>query len=82
MENTVIEILRSSPLAVVLFWMVYIFNRKDDDKNEQIKSLHSRMMEVIENNTRAVTTVDTTVKENTKATETLTNRIYDLMQKK
>lgn len=82
MENTVIEILRSSPLAVVLFWMVYVFNRKDDDKNEQIKSLHSRMMEVIENNTRAVTTVDTTVKENTKATETLTNRIYDLMQKK
>jgi len=82
MEQAITEVLRQSPIAIVLFWMVSVFNKKDEDHRAEIRSLHEKMIGVIENSTRAVSEVNTAVLENTKATETLSNRIYDVLTNK
>lgn len=79
METAVTEILRQSPIAIVLFWMVSVFKKKDEEQTAHIRDLHAKMIAVIENNTQAVTEVTSSVKENTKATETLSSRIYDVL---
>jgi hypothetical protein len=82
METALIEMLKNSPVAIVLFWMVSVFNKKDDQKNAQIAELHNKLTGVIENNTKVMTTVNSSIVENTKATETLSVRIYDVLTNK
>jgi hypothetical protein len=82
MEQALVEVLKQSPVAIVLFWMVNVFNKKDDQKNVQIAELHNKLVGVIENNTKVMTTVNTSIVENTKATETLSTRIYDVLTNK
>lgn len=82
MEQAVTEVLKQSPIAIVLFWMVSVFKKKDDEQAAHVRELHHKMMDVIENNTRAVTGVQATIQENTKATEGLSSRIYDVLTNK
>lgn len=76
------EVLRQSPIAIVLFWMVSVFKKKDEEQSAHVRELHNKMIAVIENNTKAVAEVTSSVKENTKATETLSGRIYDVLTNK
>lgn len=81
--NTVlVEVLKQSPVALVLFWMVNIFKGRDEKKEEHIREMHNKFISVIENNTRVMTEVTNVVQENTKATETLSTRIYDVLTNK
>lgn len=82
MEQGIIEILKQSPIAIVLFWMVTVFKKKDDEQSMHIRELHNKMISVIENNTQAVTSVQSSIQENTKANETLSTRIYDVLTNK
>lgn len=82
MEQALVEVLRQSPVAIVLFWMVSVFKKKDEDQAAHIRELHNKMVEVIENNTKAVSVVQSSIVENTKATETLSSRIYDVLTNK
>lgn len=82
MEQAIVEVLRQSPIAIVLFWMVSVFKKKDEEQTAHVRELHTKMMNVIENNTSAITSVKSTIQENTKATETLSNRIYDVLTNK
>lgn len=82
MEQALVEVLRQSPVAIILFWMVSVFKKKDEDQAAHIRELHNKMVEVIENNTKAVSVVQSSIVENTKATETLSSRIYDVLTNK
>ena len=82
MEQALVEVLRQSPVAIILFWMVSVFKKKDEDQAAHIRELHNKMIEVIENNTKAVSVVQSSIVENTKATETLSSRIYDVLTNK
>lgn len=81
MEQTIAEVLKQSPIAIVLFWMVNVFSKRDEDNRADLRGLHERIINVIENNTKAVSEVNAAVISNMKATETLSDRIYDVLTK-
>jgi len=57
---------------------------KDDkikEKDARIKELSDAALEVIKDNTRTQTELRSSIQENTRATETLTSRIYEALKK-
>lgn len=73
--DVITTILQSSPIAVVLFWMVKVFQKQVEDKDADIRFMRDKMLEVVENNTRAVTTLEKTTAE----VKSVNDKIYDVL---
>ena len=81
MEQIVLNALSTSPLALVLFWMVWTGNKKLDQKDEQIQNNSNKLESLIENSIRASGDVVSMMKEQNEIAKTLNQRIYDVLTK-
>lgn len=81
MEQVVLNALSTSPLALVLFWMVWTGNKKLDQKDEQIQNNSNKLESLIENSIRASGDVVSMMKEQNEIAKTLNQRIYDVLTK-
>lgn len=81
MEQVIVNTLSTSPLALVLFWMVWTGNKKIDQKDTDIKQMSDKLTVLVENNTRAFGTMAQTVAEQNEIAKTLNQRIYDVLTK-
>lgn len=81
MEQVVLNALSTSPLALVLFWMVWTGNKKLDQKDEQIQNNSNKLESLIENSIRVSGDVVSMMKEQNEITKTLNQRIYDVLTK-
>lgn len=78
-ETLIGEALKQTPLAAVLFWMVWTGNKKIDKKDEQIEKNSDKLQVLIENNTVALTNMTNTVKEQSEVGKTLNDRILAVL---
>lgn len=81
MEQVVLNALSTSPLALVLFWMVWTGNKKLDQKDEQIQNNSNKLESLIENSIRVSGDVISMMKEQNEIAKTLNQRIYDVLTK-
>lgn len=78
-QEIIYNALASSPLAMVLFWMVWTGNKKIDKKDEQIDKMNEKLTTLVENNTNALGTMVNTINEQTDVAKTLNDRIYTVL---
>jgi hypothetical protein len=82
LEQTITSVLSSSPLALVLFWMVWVSNKKIDQKDALHKEMTDKVLTAFDNNTKAITSFEKTQEENTVIIKTLTEKVYDVLTKR
>lgn len=87
MEN--IEIIKAlldlGLTAILLYFLFVVWNdRKEAIKNKdaRIDSLSNTLLEVVKENTETQANLRSSIQENTRATETLTSRIYEALNKR
>lgn len=61
--------------------MVWVGNKKIDQKDGDIKQMSDKLTELVENNTKTLGTMAQTVAEQNEIAKTLNQRIYDVLTK-
>jgi hypothetical protein len=86
MEN--IDIFKSlidlGTIAILLYFLFIVWNdrRKTiDGKDQDLKDLNERVVNIVIDNTKTQSELREAIRQNTKVTETLTNRIYEIIKK-
>lgn len=78
MPEAITTVLQSSPVAIVLYWMVKVFQKQVENKDVELREMRDKLVEVVENNTRAVTNLEST----TRKVESVNDKIYDVLSRR
>jgi len=84
-ELTIVKGIIDLGTAGLLLYFLFVVwkDRKDiiKEKDERIKELSDNVLQIVRDNTKVQEELKATIKENTKATESLTNYIYEALKK-
>lgn len=70
--------------GLLLYFLFVVWKDRKDiikEKDERIKELSDNVLQIVRDNTKVQEELKATIKENTKATESLTNYIYEALKK-
>lgn len=82
--NTVKAIVDLGTAGLLLYFLFVVWKDRKDiikEKDERIKELSDNVLQIVRDNTKVQEELKATIKENTKATESLTNYIYEALKK-
>lgn len=65
--SSIVSILSTSPIAAVLFWMVWVMRQDIKEKNQENKEMTNRVLTAFDSNTTAITKFGTLQEEQMKA---------------
>jgi hypothetical protein len=71
--------------AILLYFLFVVWNdRKTSvkEKDSRIDDLSNTIVEIVKDNTKTQADLRSSIQENTRATETLTSRIYEALNKR
>jgi len=71
--------------GVLLYFLLQVWSDRKTvvkEKDDRIKDLSDTMIRVVVENTKTQVELRESIKENTKATETLTSRVYEALNKR
>lgn len=71
--------------AILLYFLFVVWNDRKcsiKEKDDRIKELSNAVIEIVKENTKTQQDLRASIQENTKATETLTSRVYDALNKR
>jgi hypothetical protein len=71
--------------AILLYFLFVVWNDRKTtvaDKNIRINELTDQVLEIVKDNTKTQAELRDSVQANTRATETLTSRIYEALNKR
>jgi len=82
--NIVKAIVDLGTAGLLLYFLFIVWKDRKDiikEKDERIKELSDNVLQIVRDNTKVQEELKATIKENTKATESLTNYIYEALKK-
>jgi len=82
--NIVKAIVDLGTAGLLLYFLFVVWKDRKDiikEKDERIKELSDNVLQIVRDNTKVQEELKATIKENTKATESLTNYIYEALKK-
>jgi len=82
--NIVKGIIDLGTAGLLLYFLFVVWKDRKDiikEKDERIKELSDNVLQIVRDNTKVQEELKATIKENTKATESLTNYIYEALKK-
>jgi glycine cleavage system protein P-like pyridoxal-binding family len=71
--------------AILLYFLLVVWNDRKEvikEKDARIKELSDRAIQIVGENTKTQVELRASIQENTKATETLTARVYEALNKR
>jgi len=82
--NIVKGIVDLGTAGLLLYFLFIVWKDRQNivkEKDDRIKELSDSVLQIVRDNTKVQEELKATIKENTKATETLTNYIYEALEK-
>jgi len=71
-------------IAMLMYFLFVVWKDRKEiikEKDDKIHELNGKIMDIVVQNTRVQSELRDSIKQNTKATETLTNYIYESLRK-
>lgn len=80
-EQGLINALSTSPLALVLFWMVWVGRQDIKEKNQENREMTNKVLTAFDSNTKAFTSFEKTQGEQMRQQQEQTHIIISLSDK-